>query len=150
MNENKNLLTSRSVAELQCIKERSMGMKTAREVSGMLGITKRTLQYYNEIGLLKPSTIDAKTGYWKYDEKAISRLRIIRLLRKLKYPVKQIRRILADTDFDYSTAMEDKIKEFEKEIAHLNSLIDLAEEIREYGISYLLKKDFQKEEKEWR
>ena len=113
-------------------------MKTAREVSGMLGITKRTLQYYNEIGLLKPSTIDAKTGYWKYDEKAISRLRIIRLLRKLKYPVKQIRRILADTDFDFSAAMEDKIKEFENEITHLNSLIDLAEEIREYGMTSLV------------
>ena len=141
MNEIKNPLTSRNVAELQCSKEWSTGMKTAREVSQSLGISKRTLQYYNEIGLLKPSRIDSSTGYWKYGDAAIRKLKLIRLLRTLKYPIRQIKRILSDKDFNYSAAMADKIDEFNKEKEQLNSLITLAEKVREYGISYLLGTD---------
>ena len=47
-------------------------MRTVKEISGLTGISVRTLHYYDEIGLLKPTQkSDADTGFmtighWKY------------------------------------------------------------------------------------
>ena len=45
-------------------------MKTVEEVSKLTGISVRTLHYYDEIGLFKPTEVK-KTGYRLYDDKAI-------------------------------------------------------------------------------
>ena len=48
-------------------------MKTISQVAGLTGISTRTLQYYDEIGLLKPSETTAK-GYRLYGDEALERL----------------------------------------------------------------------------
>ena len=40
-----------------------------KEFAELTGVSVRTLHYYDEIGLLKPSEVDAQTGYRFYDEK---------------------------------------------------------------------------------
>lgn len=47
-----------------------------REVAKLTGITVRTLHYYDEIGLLKPSGI-TKSGYRLYDKEALLKLQQI-------------------------------------------------------------------------
>ena len=42
-------------------------MKTVREVSELCGVSIRTLQYYDQIGLLCPAT-RTEAGYRLYDE----------------------------------------------------------------------------------
>lgn len=46
------------------------------EVCRKIGVTRRTLQGYNELGLVKPSA-KTEAGYWLYDEEAIGKLAII-------------------------------------------------------------------------
>ena len=46
-------------------------MKTISQVAGLTGISTRTLQYYDEIGLLKPSETTAK-GYRLYGDEVLN------------------------------------------------------------------------------
>ena len=58
------------------IKKKGENMKTVKEVSELTGISIRTLRYYDEIGLLKPTKITA-AGYRLYDENSLKQLREI-------------------------------------------------------------------------
>ena len=51
-------------------------MRTVKEVSKMTGISIRTLRYYDEIGLLKPTKI-SDNKYRLYDDKALEKLQEI-------------------------------------------------------------------------
>lgn len=57
-------------------------MKTVNEVSKQTGVSVRTLHYYDEIGLLKPSQV-TEAGYRLYDDATVERLlgQMDRLLR---------------------------------------------------------------------
>lgn len=74
-------------------------MKTVKEVSNLTGISVRTLHYYDEIDLLKP-TVLSKAGYRFYDDKALEKLQEILFLRELDLPLKQIKEILENPDLD--------------------------------------------------
>ena len=39
-----------------------------REFAKLTGVSVRTLHFYDEIGLLKPSSVDEQNGYRFYDE----------------------------------------------------------------------------------
>lgn len=53
-------------------------MRTVNEVSKLTGVSIRTLQYYDSIGLLKPTEY-TEVGYRLYDEEALERLQQILL-----------------------------------------------------------------------
>ena len=74
-------------------------MKTVKEVSNLTGISVRTLHYYDEIDLLKP-TVLSEAGYRFYDDKALEKLQQILFLRELDLPLKQIKEILENPDLD--------------------------------------------------
>ena len=48
-------------------------MKSISQVAKLTGVSIRTLQYYDEIGLLKPSELTA-AGYRMYDDNALQTL----------------------------------------------------------------------------
>ena len=142
--DEKKMLTSRNVAQLESNHERLETLKTAREVSEMLGISKRTLQYYNEIGLLKPSRVDSKTGYWSYSAARIETLKRILLLSRLKYSLAEIRAILDTADFDYMQAMVDKERELIAEREAVEELISLSRKIKDRGLDEVIKEEWRK------
>jgi len=74
-----------------------MELQTIRQVLLDYGISRRTLSYYEEIGLIKSSRKD-DYAYRVYEEPEIKRLQQIILLRKLQIPMKQIRDILKNQD----------------------------------------------------
>lgn len=51
-------------------------MRTVKQVSEITGISVRTLHYYDQIGLLKP-TVCNEAGYRFYDDKTLETLRQI-------------------------------------------------------------------------
>ena len=53
-------------------------MRTVKEVSELTGISVRTLQYYDQIGLLPPA-VRTQAGYRLYDDTALERLQQILL-----------------------------------------------------------------------
>ncbi|MGN1415944.1 MAG: MerR family transcriptional regulator, partial [Oscillospiraceae bacterium] len=47
------------------------------EMAKLTGVSVRTLHYYDQIGLLKPSDVDRWNGYRFYDEKSLERMQEI-------------------------------------------------------------------------
>ncbi len=78
-------------------------MRTISQVAELTGISIRTLQYYDEIGLLKPSEL-TQSGYRLYDDEALQKLQQILFFKELDFKLKDIREILEKPDFDQIAA----------------------------------------------
>lgn len=68
-------------------------MRTVKEISDLTGISVRTLHYYDEIGLLKP-TEKSDAGYRPYDDKALETLQQILFFREFDISLKEIKAVL--------------------------------------------------------
>ncbi len=66
------------------------------EFSRIARVSKRLLQYYDEIGLLHPARTDPQTGYRYYSAKQLPRLNRILAMKDLGLTLDQIRRMLQD------------------------------------------------------
>ena len=120
-------------------------MKTVKEISRLTGISVRTLHYYDEINLLKPTkTTDA--GYRLYDDTALERLHSILLFRELQFPLKEIKAILDSSDFNTKTALEEQIKLLELQRNRLDEIITSAREILTKGTENMNFSTFDKTE----
>lgn len=80
-------------------------MRTVKEISDITGISVRTLHYYDEIGLLKP-TEKSEKGYRLYDDKALETLQQILFFREFDMPLKKIRAILDSPALDQSQILQ--------------------------------------------
>ena len=80
-------------------------MKTISQVAKLTGVSIRTLQYYDEIGLLKPSGLTS-AGYRLYDEDALQSLLQILFFRELDFSLKDIMKIMQNPDFDRIAAFK--------------------------------------------
>ena len=74
-------------------------MWTVHEASELSGVSIRTLQYYDNIGLLPPTQY-SPSGYRLYDDTAMERLQQILLFKELQFPLHEIQKILDAPDFD--------------------------------------------------
>ena len=111
-------------------------MKTVKEVSKQTGISVRTLHHYDEMGLLKPTSV-TEAGYRLYDDTALERLQHILLFRELQFPLKDIKEILDSPDFDRNKALEQQIELLTMKKEHLENLIQFARGIRWLGVKYM-------------
>ncbi len=111
-------------------------MMTVKEVSRLTGVSIRTLQYYDNIGLLK-ATACTEAGYRLYDEAALERLQQILLFRELEFPLKDIKRILDSADFDRNQALQQQIQLLELKKEHIENLITLARGLKLIGGRYM-------------
>ena len=111
-------------------------MMTVHEVSRLAGVSIRTLQYYDKIGLLHPAGY-TDAGYRLYDDTELERLRHILLFRELEFPLKDIRAILDSPDFDRSKALEQQIELLKLKKEHLDNLINFALGIKMLGVKYM-------------
>lgn len=118
---------------------------SVHEVAELTGITARTLHYYDEIGLLKPTKV-TEAGYRMYDDTALSRLQAILLFRELEFPLKEIKVILDSPDFDLSEVIEQQIRLLELQYKHIGELIAFTREIQNKGVTTMNFDIFDKSE----
>ena len=111
-------------------------MKTVHEVSQISGVSVRTLHHYDAIGLLRPTAV-TEAGYRLYDDTALARLQSILLFRELAFPLKEIKRIMDDPQFDQATALEQQIRLLELQQERLGRLIDLARKTMKTGVTHM-------------
>ena len=111
-------------------------MRTVNEVSKLSGISVRTLHHYDEIGLLKPTSV-TEAGYRLYDAAALERLQHILLFRELQFPLKDIKGILDSPDFDRNRAIEQQIELLTLKKEHLENMILYARGIKLLGVKYM-------------
>ena len=111
-------------------------MMTVQKVSQLTGVSIRTLQYYDRIGLLPPTEY-TDAGYRLYDDAALETLQQILLFRELEFPLKDIRKIIESPDFDRGKALEQQIELLTLRKEHIENLIDLARGIKLLGVRHL-------------
>lgn len=122
-------------------------MMTVNEVSRLAGISVRTLQYYDKIGLLHPSG-RSEAGYRLYEEKDLSLLQQILLFRELEFPLKEIKEIIHCSDYDREKALQQQIELLTLKKEHLENLISYAEKLKKSGGKSMDFKPFDKEKME--
>ncbi len=108
-------------------------MMTVNDVSKLTGVSVRTLQYYDRIGLLKPNAY-TESGYRLYDDAALERLQQILLFKELEFSLKEIGSIIDAPDFDRNKALEQQIELLTMKKEHLENLIDFARGIKLLGV----------------
>lgn len=109
-------------------------MMTVNEVSKMTGASIRTLQYYDTIGILKPSRY-TEAGYRLYDDTILERLQQILLFKELEFSLKEIKEIIDAPTFDKDKALEQQIELLILKKEHLENLIHFAREIKQIGVN---------------
>lgn len=103
-------------------------MRTVKDVSKLTGISVRTLHYYDEIGLLKPTSCSA-TGYRLYDDKALERLQQILFFREFDMPLLEIKAVMENPALDRDTILRSQKKMLQLKKDRLNRLISSIDDI---------------------
>lgn len=122
-------------------------MMTVKEVSRISGVSVRALQYYDEIGLLKPARV-TDAGYRLYGDEQLTRLQTILLFRELQFPLKDIKVMLDSPSFDRAAALKDQIRLLELKKSHIEKIIALTYKMIEKGNDTMDFKAFDKKEME--
>lgn len=119
-------------------------MKTVKDVSEITGISIRTLRYYDEIGLLKPTEL-TEAGYRLYDNKALEKLQEIMFFRELEIPLADIKKIMDNPNYDKEQALLAQKSLLEQKRNRLNGIIELITDVMK-GVNTMSFGTFSNEE----
>lgn len=98
------------------------------DVSDILGISSRTLRYYEEIGILE-STRQKDNHYRYYGDDQLKRIRQIVILRKMQLPIADIIEIFRSASTSVLIQkFVDKLESIDKEVENLNQLRSAVDE----------------------
>ncbi len=100
------------------------------ELAEKAGVTPRTIRYYENLGLLKPSEREGK-GFRYYTEAELARLHKIDALQSLGLSLEEIGSIL-DLFFEEPTMLRGKQKLLEILIAHLKETDEKIESLTQF------------------
>lgn len=119
-------------------------MKTVKEVSKLAGVSIRTLRYYDEIALLKP-TATTEAGYRLYSDKDLERLQEIMFFKEMELPLESIKQLLEDPNMDRQEMLRMQQAVLEKKRNRLNGIIELIQDVRK-GINTMSFEAFNEED----
>lgn len=119
-------------------------MKTVKQISELTGISIRTLQYYDQIGLLSPKN-KSEAGYRLYQEEDVDKLQQILFFRELDFPLKEIKAIMENPRFNKIEAYHKQKELLKEKYERMGRLITLLEKLekgekcmdsfKEFGLS---------------
>lgn len=115
-------------------------MRTVKQVAELSGVSVRTLQYYDEIGVFKPTEI-SDSGYRLYDDEALNVLQQILFFKELDFPLSDIRKIMEDPKYDKINAFKKQKELIKAKRDRLNGLLGLLEKL-EKGENNMSFKEF--------
>lgn len=103
-------------------------MKTVKDMAKISGVSIRTLRYYDEIGLLKPTEL-SDAGYRLYDNKALERLQEIMFFKELEIPLEDIKKIMDNPNYDKEQALLTQKNLLEQKRNRLNGILELISDV---------------------
>lgn len=104
---------------------------TTGEIAKLCGVSVRTVQYYDDRGILIPSTL-SEGGRRLYSEEDLGRMRIICFLREAGLPINSISALFAEEKPEsiISLLLEEQEKTLREEMAERRAKLELLEGIR--------------------
>jgi DNA-binding transcriptional MerR regulator len=104
-------------------------MKKLSEVCKIVGVTRRTLQEYDRIGLVVP-TSKTSSGYWLYDDNSIRKLMLIRIFVEGGYERKTIKAFLESPTCDILQEFDQLIEILESKIKKIDGMIKTVKNLK--------------------
>lgn len=95
---------------------------SVKKLADLSGTSVRTLHYYDEIGLLKPSYV-AENGYRYYEEPELLKLQQILFFKELDFSLENIQQIMNSSGFNTLDALKDQQELLEKEQKRIVKLL---------------------------
>jgi Predicted transcriptional regulators len=96
---------------------------TIGQFAKLHGINKKTLMWYDEIGLFKPAYINPENGYRYYNYRQSSVLETILLLRELDVSIDEIQTFMKRRSaLSLKCLLDERIKELNRQIDHMSRL----------------------------
>ena len=96
---------------------------TIGQFAAMHGINKKTLMWYDEIGLFKPAVINPENGYRCYNYHQSPVLETILLLRELDVSVNEIQDFMKNRSAaSMEQVLKEKIEDLDRSMAHLRAV----------------------------
>ena len=96
---------------------------TIGQFAAMHGINKKTLMWYDEIGLFKPAVVNPENGYRCYNYHQSPVLETILLLRELEVPVHEIQNFMKNRSAQsLKNLLDDKIADLDSQLMHLQAI----------------------------
>ena len=90
---------------------------TIGQFAALHDINKKTLMWYDEIGLLKPAAIDPENGYRYYTYRQTQALETILMLRELNVPLPQIQAFMnSRSAASLETLLQENIRQVDQTI----------------------------------
>lgn len=114
-----------------------------KQVEELVGISRQNIRYYEKAGLLAPKR-EEQNSYRDYSEEDVSRLKLIKMLRLLNMPLKEIEKIMKG-EITIQEAVSVHQKELLEQQKQLHASIDICnllrkEKVQEINIDKYLSK----------
>ena len=104
------------------------------EVEHMIGLSKKSIRYYEESGLLSPKR-SGDNGYRIYNDDDIKKLRLIKFLRELNVSIKELKD-LDSGELSLIDCMKDRVEKIQLEEAKYKKIRDMCNDIINCNYSY--------------
>ena len=95
---------------------------SVKQLADLAGISVRTLQYYDKIGLLRPAK-RSDNGYRRYHREQLLKLQQILLYRELEISLKDINDIVNNPSFNILRALEQHKFFLQRRAKHIKILL---------------------------
>jgi len=106
-------------------------MYTVKQLADLAGVSARTLRYYDQIGLLKPSNY-GENGYRYYNDDAVFRMQQILFYREMEISLSEIHDILEQPDFEILGALESHKTMLQQKKQRIDQLLSTVETTIQY------------------
>jgi len=97
-------------------------MYTIKQLADLANVSRRTLRYYDQINLLKPTAV-GDNNYRYYDQDKVLLLQQIRFYQELDFSLEQIRKILGRSDFNTVQSLKNQKEALLQQAKRLDRLI---------------------------
>lgn len=104
------------------------------EVEHIVGLSKKSIRYYEENGLLSPKR-NKDNDYRIYSEEDIQKLKVIKFLRELNVPIRELKQ-LKENKITLQDCMRDRIRKIELEEKNYQKIKNMCLEISRSNESF--------------
>lgn len=135
-------------------------MMRIKEVADLVGISKRALQHYDQIGLLSPGKTNS--GYRMYSVEDLDRLQQILFFKELGFSLKEIQKIINSPSFNQEEALKmhrkmlteknqkiyEMIMTIDRTLQYKKGVVKMTNKDKFKGFDFSLKNPYEKEARE--
>lgn len=107
-------------------------MKKTNEVSKLVGVSRRTLQYYDDEGMLLVERTE--NNYRLYDEKALERIWRVMLYKEMGFKLKEIKQLLLLSENKQEEYLGLRVEKVNSQIRGLEEQKEFISLILKYGM----------------